>query len=772
MSGTEVRLAHLVSDKGQIRLEALERAKLKTSLETPAAADKNGELSEGEMPDAFGLKESPGEKTFRENNLRIDGANVEVLYGLLDRFAQNSIKIACNVPLSMASYQGMPGPVGAMSVVERLGGADRVPSLNLGQKTIKGKDGSSITMSYENLPPTMALLRELNSYVRGNLHLDLMETTELALVNLARISVDLPPDKVTAIVYLEEEFSRLLFLRGDDLLHVSSLINESASSPDILEVIYRRLLYEQDEAQIPELAKILLAGKGSRMHAKEFFAAQCPGVEVDYLYSDRLGKFPANEIQRAVFSEFAVAIALAWHVLEPKSSRFIPIDLLPQEFKDQQQVLKLNYHGYVLLALTGLVAFFFTWQILRLRNENDGISTKNRQLEEQIQRNQSTVDRVGQLDEECKRLDKNLMLSDSLSKGHDEFLAFLQKLNRSVRRTGSVWVEEILKSPNSFSIKGTSLRRENIPFLAEQLENASLRRVTRREDGKQKLFAFELERQNTLGGVQFSASGVRIIDGMQTNGGSLILGRESAPEKPAATVPQNQNGGLKPNAAPSRALPNTEEFRPRTNGSNSNAAFNAVVKEASSAQIVPVPSRANSNNGNAALPRNPASSPREEEAAASRAKDAGAASRATGTAAAITSDTRKLAAVQNVPNTTGGNDASAPVNREPAPATAAPPKDQTALPPASTSLPVAAPVYRWYSIEAGTTDDQALAEQLQAAYTRQGLQVAVENYWDEKFGRKRHRVLIGMFKTKEMAESKAAQLGDKLVPSHRVVGIE
>jgi cell division protein FtsN len=94
------------------------------------------------------------------------------------------------------------------------------------------------------------------------------------------------------------------------------------------------------------------------------------------------------------------------------------------------------------------------------------------------------------------------------------------------------------------------------------------------------------------------------------------------------------------------------------------------------------------------------------------------------------------------------------------------------LPPASTALPVVAPVYRLYSIEAGATDDQALAEQLQAAYSKQGLQVAVENRWDEKFGRKRYRVLIGMFKTKEAAENKAAQLGDKLVPSARVVGIE
>jgi hypothetical protein len=103
---------------------------------------------------------------------------------------------------------------------------------------------------------------------------------------------------------------------------------------------------------------------------------------------------------------------------------------------------------------------------------------------------------------------------------------------------------------------------------------------------------------------------------------------------------------------------------------------------------------------------------------------------------------------------------------------AAKPDNKSAAPLAAAPLPVAVPVYRWYSIEAGTTDDPSLAEQLQAAYAKQGMQVAVENYWDEKFGRKRYRVLIGMFKTKEGAENKAGQLGDKLVPGYRVVGVE
>ncbi|MGH7492446.1 MAG: SPOR domain-containing protein [bacterium] len=100
------------------------------------------------------------------------------------------------------------------------------------------------------------------------------------------------------------------------------------------------------------------------------------------------------------------------------------------------------------------------------------------------------------------------------------------------------------------------------------------------------------------------------------------------------------------------------------------------------------------------------------------------------------------------------------------------PGDKMASPSASAAKPVSQPVYRWYSIEAGITNDRSLADQLQQAYARQGFEAAVEDYWDDSFGRKRSRVLIGMFKTKESAAKKAAELGDKLVASYRIVGIE
>jgi len=262
--------------------------------------------------------------------------------------------------------------------------------------------------------------------------------------------------------------------------------------------------------------------------------------------------------------------------------------------------------------------------------------------------------------------------------------------------------------------------------------------------------------------VQFPSGGVRIIDG-QSNNGNLILGRENDEPVPAPVVPQSQTNGLNQSSfPPARALPNGEEARTRTNGSssplfNSNSgSFNGVVKEASSGQIVPArPVESGKASATPAVAAPAAPETRERVKSTSATKPEATLSRAeefTAREAVARDEGSTAARASAAPNSGTAATATAPL----------------AVPPLNT----APPVYRWYSIEASVTDDQDLAKQLQEAYSRQGLRAAVEDYWDESFGRKRYRILLGMFKTKDSAETKMAQLGDKLGPSSRIVGIE
>ncbi len=727
VSGTEVRLAHLSNNKGQIQIEGLERAKLASTLEQQPASAPPANPAEVEakdvfgLKDAFGLKDSLGERASGETTYKQDNANLEILYQLLQKYTQRKIKIAFNLPLSMVTYQRDNGPAADTPP------AERVPSPEVGIKQLKSREGT-ITLAYEKHPPTMSLLREVNSFAKGNLFLALMDTTEVALANLARTGSDLRSDKITVIIYIEDDFTRLVFLHGKDLFHVSSIIHEGVTSPENLEVIYRKLIYEQDEAEIPEIATILLAGKSSRIKARDFFAGYFENATVRYLTStsNALGNFPANEMQGQTFSEFAVPIALAWKLLDPKNPDFIPLNLLPQDLIDQQEVLKLNYSGYALLAITGLTAFFFTWQIIQSRREYYRIQTQNAQLELQIQNSQATVDRVLDIENEINRLGKHLALSDSLSRKHNEFIAFLQKLNTSVGNTGSLWIDEIAKQPDGFMVRGTATNRAKIPVLAEKLEQANLRRMTRADSSEQKLVTFELERRQPQENIEFTQNGIRIIDASQFAGGNLVLtkgGRDTAADK-------SGGAGEPPLLAENASAPPQPVPSPEAATRTTSAAKPALPREATAAS-------ANRSAGRlASQPERTAENrvaPASGSSTRSRTPAAGSAARPAEKREPVTASAERATSRP-----------TSVTNARTATATAEPAVDEQEL---------------GGRVEAMTCQTKDLAEWYAAGYRKRGVDAIVVSHFDKRQGMQYYRVMI----SKQGGKSQPPAPGAKMV---------
>jgi len=811
VSGTEVRVAHLVLHKGQIQIEALERARLMTTLEFQPAEVKTSEYAEADPKDAFGMKESQSENgessptAYKRYN-----ENMEILYGLLEKFARKKkIKTAFNVPVSMVNYIREGSPFAATQLsMERSNGVDKETGPNWARYPIKSQDGAGLSISYERQPPTMTLLSDVKGFLRGNLYLAHMDTSEVSLANIAR-SRRLEGNKLTAIIYIEDDFTRLIFMRGAEMYHVSSIIHESATSPDILEVICRKLIYEQDEANMPDISSILLAGRGHRLNAKEFFAERFYGINVDYLWTNKLGRFPANDRECEAFSEFAVPIALAWKVLQPKHPAFLPVNLLPQEIRDQQEVLKLSYHGYVLLAITGIVAFMLTWQILKIRNNTASMRVKNAQLELQINNNQSTVDKVMTLENESRRLKKNLSLADSLSRGHDEFLVFLKNLNSSVRRSGSLWVDEIAKQKEGFSISGTAMNRESIPTLAEKLGGASLRKVTRSDGtGNRRLFTFAMEQKAGVNLDQSSNHDVGIIDvNSLSRNGNLILSKETA-RQPANMLPLDEAGdSVERSAQPAlqpKTPPLTDVAKPATNSAatlrdqtrtTSQSTPQKSVTSAENQRTTPAiveretqvqkPAAAQPSARRAATNGAATDGAQQNLAASSKAsngqqeslKENLTAPSQAGNGEQKETERNSLLASERLATTerTAGVVFAGQQNVSPARdsnKTAAGVDDQlTPQPLAGKPAEQKADRYRAYSIEAAVSYTKNHAEQAAAVFRKRGLAVVVQDFFDERYTATRYRVLVGLFATSEAAEAKAAQLGNLLMKGYRIVGL-
>jgi cell division protein FtsB len=501
INGTDLKIAHLVREKRNIAVSFLETASLPSDLETghSAPVDEAERASQQER-EIFSIdtQEASADPVQISSSVQ---ENANQIYSLLKKFGSRRGSIACNIPASIVNYQELNTTLDYDKNVFKGNLLKKIGQWKSGFNSLEDvhvlerRDGTLVNVSLDagRTPAILSILEQVNGFFNGNLELALMEPNELALVNLARKSYQLQdPNEINVIIQVEKEFSRIIFMCGKDLLTVSPLITEGIS-PEIDQIIYSKILFEIDNLNISKISNILLASHAITNESKRFFEQQFSQSRVGFIVSQPLAEYLTSQFSREDLSEYAVAIALAWKVLDEKDENFTTVNFIPKEILDRQRVLKLSAIGYSLLALLGASAFVLTWLILSQQIQISTLNRQNDNYEEQIRNNQQTVMRVQQLEEHINNLSQSLQMSDSLEYGYDHVLEFLDKTNTSVRETRNIWIENIRKNTDGFSIRGSAPVRKNIPTLSNTMGEAILRRVNRRDWGERQIFAFEMD---------------------------------------------------------------------------------------------------------------------------------------------------------------------------------------------------------------------------------------------------------------------------------------
>ena len=494
--GNEIRLAHLTNTQNTIRVTALETAYLKTPLDEKGQKKKVRKQSpqDNDGKNIFGLKEDEPDNT---NQASGTDENMEVIFKLVSPFVQNKIKVGMNIPMSLANYQRLDH-AGSGETFSKEAGAgagvygadDALPSLM--HRTIDLDDGRQMSMSFEENSELLKILRSVNGFIGNKLFLNSLETSEMALINMVRASALASTEGTTVVIAIEDKLTRLIFMNGSKLLHISPVIHENASSPKLLEVISRKILFEQDELELAQLKTVLLTGRCNRIRAQPFFAKHFRPADVHYLHSDSLGQLPTDESQNETFSEYAVAIGLAWKQLQPQNAAFYPFDLLPRKVKEEQELFGIDWYSGALLGIAACLAFIFTWKIVEIRGEINEFKQQKVRYVNEISINRSTVDTALNLEAESRKYDKSLAFGDSLSTRYDEFLVFLQKLNSCISETGNIWVDEISKNDTAYVVKGASSNRKKIPIFAESLGRSTINTINRDKKVSRRIYRFDL----------------------------------------------------------------------------------------------------------------------------------------------------------------------------------------------------------------------------------------------------------------------------------------
>lgn len=501
INGNEVRAAFLTLVRGKARIKALESIKLEDTLEN---LENEGSEAINDLENAFDIQEPRHEQDDEENedfsSHSSKDKNVSLVYTLLDKFQNLKSYVAINTPHLTVKYDYLdsdqiPG--------KKKGGffKGKVDIWDGGQEDNSRRsvylpisDNKHLEVNYEYHPSSIELLEEVNQFRSSNLNLVLMDTNELALVDLVKEIYKFEKDDITAIVYIEQDFSRVIFLKGREIYHITPIVHKGSMSNDVLEVIYSKMIFAQDHYFIPEFTKILVAGHSSRLKAKYYFRQKFPSAITGYLNSKKIESDLRFKDRGLLFSRYAVPIALAWKALQ-KNIIKSKSNLLPDYILESKTIPKLALHGYVLLIFMAATAFFFSWALVKKNIEIAAVENDVKQMRTQIKNNASLTNRVHSFDDKIISLERRITLVDSFSKGYDETISFLRKLNEGVGKTRDIWITDLRKNEQSINIVGMALQRNKIPQLVREIGGANLKKQTRANFNGRDIYAFQIEKK-------------------------------------------------------------------------------------------------------------------------------------------------------------------------------------------------------------------------------------------------------------------------------------
>ncbi len=436
---------------------------------------------------------------------------ISIIRNLLIRYPDRKLKIAISIPEPQLYYShfdtrwGISGRKLKKRIVEEIlkqkPGAENIKPEAM--HNLELADGSLMTIARDSEIGLITMIDEL----RGRLdirmpEITVVESAEISIVNLVKENYTFAENAISVIVYVGTEYSRLIFMKENQLSHIAPIISEGIepfySSDEILTElatkIRSRLLLEQDNLNISQIDNIILTGRACKIQFKNVFF-EWFGTDVNI---DRL-KLATSENDQKIEKDvpnYAIAYGAAWRAIDSINNEFYNVDLIPFKIREEQKVFKLGTTGWILFALIPLLTFFFTLKISHLNRSVKNYETTLTQKKSELIYLQDLSAKVEMENRKYNNYVNTFSVLDSMLVGTYTWSSFLNDITVKAENVGNVWITEISRfGPGRAILKGYAMDRKKIPAFADSLHGSVLKQVQIQEINYKTVFSFDIELQ-------------------------------------------------------------------------------------------------------------------------------------------------------------------------------------------------------------------------------------------------------------------------------------
>lgn len=323
---------------------------------------------------------------------------------------------------------------------------------------------------------------------------------EAIWAGLARTNYTLGSDDITGLIAIGSSSSRVIFMKGEQIVNVLPIITDGENSNDVLNTIFSKILFEIDKGDLPKITRLLLVQSAKLSEkAKRYFDKQFEDVRVDFLtpssehlsYTDEILNSPVY------LQPYLTALGAAWAASKINEKEFSDLSLLPEYIREKQRVLKLEWHGIAILVLIALTPLFLNYLYQSKSAELSDLQQEIRVINNQIEELQPTATMTEDLMSEITELNTENERLRELAQYSQQWSETFRILNEGVNDISGIWLTSLnADDNNSLTFDGYSLTRSNIPEFTELFTDANIQQVTETDARGQTVYSFGVSVNN------------------------------------------------------------------------------------------------------------------------------------------------------------------------------------------------------------------------------------------------------------------------------------
>jgi hypothetical protein len=268
------------------------------------------------------------------------------------------------------------------------------------------------------------------------------------------------------IVYVGKEYSKLIFLKGNKLHHIGATVSVGKNSFNSHNVIASKILFEMENGLIDNINNIIICGEDNSEELISVINEAYPSADI------KIQNIESVEIREldsfSTTSSFIIPVAVAQEYFDEMDKKFSGLNLLPNYVKEEQKVINLQWHGYVMILLILLSVGFF---VAKIYSNNQELAVKNSEInkfnviEEQ---NRDAVEKIKSYENKIANVGQTKAVLNQLSRGTGILSSQMKKIANFTSQDRIMWISSInMDERKDLVVSGYTFSRRRVKDLAD-----------------------------------------------------------------------------------------------------------------------------------------------------------------------------------------------------------------------------------------------------------------------------------------------------------------